>query len=270
MPAVFFSHPQLGSIEIDDGVEDVRWAYNLNTVSFPTYGGEVVQILSVYIDDVAISGMVSTYHQAEAIYRFFAAYMQIATQGRKPVPNIKDSVSSTAYNLQPVTFTYPHRQWTFSVYPKTAAGFAYGGEIVAPLWQVTCHVIDNTPDLALIKEGIKATVTAQGLPDEAHQGTFTLNGQISPGRGNPDTDPWQTFTLPNSQVQAIIHRYGDFYNSLIPAYAQGDFSALIGAIGSKPNFGNNRGPSNPNSSSPSSSTKPPPSKPGSTPTSKSP
>src|SRR5579884_427636 len=101
MPSVFFAHPQLGTLSIDDGVDEIQWAYNLNTATFPTYGGEVIQILSVFIDDVTIGGTVATYHQMEAIYRFFAAYMQIATQGRNPVPNIKDSVTGTAYNLQP-------------------------------------------------------------------------------------------------------------------------------------------------------------------------
>ena len=66
---------------VTTGLDEIAWAYALNTATFPTYGGEVVQILSVYIDDMEVEGTVRTYAEAEAIYSFFMKYFTIATQG---------------------------------------------------------------------------------------------------------------------------------------------------------------------------------------------
>jgi hypothetical protein len=43
------------------GLERVAWGYTLNTANFPTYAGEVVQILSCYVEDLEITGVVQTY-----------------------------------------------------------------------------------------------------------------------------------------------------------------------------------------------------------------
>lgn len=233
MSTVYFSHNQIGKLAIDNGIDDAAWGYNLNTATFPTYGGEVIQILSVYIDDLTLLGTCATYHQAEAIYEFFASYLQVATQGRNPTPNLGDNVGGTAYNLYPVYFSYPERNWYFKIYPLSAPGFHYGREVVTPTWELTAHVIDDSPDLDLIKDGIKALATTK-LVDG---GMFSINGEISPQSGNPDTDPFQTFTSGISQQQQIIQKYSDYYNSLIPAYQKGDFGALTAGIGSFPNTG---------------------------------
>lgn len=232
MPAVSFSHPVVGGLTIDNGIDDAQWSYNLNTATFPTYGGEVVQVLSVYIDDLTLYGTCSTYRQIEAIYSFFAQYLQVATQGKNPTP-LQDTTTGSAYNLQPVTFSYPQRSWYFLIYPKTVPGFQYGYDVVAPTWQMSAHVIDNSPDLDLIKDGLKA-LAVNKLADGS---VLSINGEISPSQGNPDTDPFQTYTSGIAAQQQIISKYSDYYNSLLPAYAQGDFSAITGGLGATPAFG---------------------------------
>lgn len=241
MGSVMFSHNIVGSLQIDNGLDMANWGYNLNTATFPTYGGEVVQILSIYVDDLTLGGTCSTYRQIESIYSFFSSYLQIATQGKTGTPGASDNTrTSTAYNLAPVSMSYPERGWNFSIYPKSAPGFKYGYDVVAPTWQVAAHVIDDSPDLALIKDGIKALAVTK-LVDGS---SLTINGEISPNQGNPDTDPFETYTAGEAQQQQQIQTYSDYYNSLIPAYMQGDFSALTGGIGSAPAFGNNGGPTN--------------------------
>lgn len=233
MGSITFQHDQLGSLQIDNGIDDAAWSYNLNTQSFPTYGGEVVQILSIYIDDLTLQGTCSTYRQIEAIYSYFAGYIQIATQGKTATGNIGTSTTGVAYNLSPVVFSYPERQWSFQIYPKSVPGFHYGQQVVAPTWQLTAFVIDDSPDLNLIKDGLKALAAKQLV--DGNQ--FSLLGEISPTSGNPDTDPFETYTSGISQQQSVIAKYADYFNSLIPAYMKGDFSALIAGIGSKPSFG---------------------------------
>lgn len=241
MPGVAFTHPQLGSLIIENGIDAAQWAYGLNTATFPTYGGEVVQILSVFIDNLTIAGTVTTYEQANAIYRYFAGYLQTATQGKVAgaASQAGDSTDSGAYNLEPITFTYLERNWSFDIYPISVPGFEYGFDVVAPTWRIEAFVVDDAQDLGLIKDGIKALATTGGVPDDGSGvlDTFSITGQISPLYGDPNTDPFQTYDSSISDQQKLIGRYSNYYNTLIPAYAQGDFSAITGVAGSKPAFG---------------------------------
>lgn len=222
---VHFSHSKLGTLTIETGLDVANWGYRLNTAVFPTYGGEVVQILSVYIDDLNLSGSVATYSQCEAIYSYFSSYFQIATQGKvlNPTPG------KSSYNQDPVTFVYPQRGWNFSIMPKAAPGFAYNWDAVTRQWQLNSFVIDDSPDLGSIKDAIANNVIDQQL------GAFSrINGEISPDSGNPETNPFQTYDQSAQRTAATVQKYADYYNSLIPAYAQGDFSSLTGGLGSSP------------------------------------
>lgn len=232
MASLVFHHPNasVGDLTIENGIDNVQWAYGLNTATFPTYGGEVVQILSVYIDDLTMQGTVATYSQMEAIYSYFSRYMQIATQGSNPHP----AAGQSAYNMQPVTMTYATRGWTFDLIPKEAPGFRYSRDIVTPTWQLIAHVVDDSLNLDPIKNAIKDSVVAGEMAEFAK-----LNGEISPNSGNPEINPFQTYNLGAQQGAASLQKYADYFNSLIPAYNNGDFSAITGGLGSAPSFGQN-------------------------------
>jgi hypothetical protein len=251
MASIYFTHSYIGNLQIDTGIDLASWAYGLNTVSYPTYGGEVVQILSVYIDDLTLTGMVSTYAQLEAIYSYFTAYMIAATQGKKPVPNPS---SGSSYNLDPMYFHYPERNWTFKTYLQEAPGFMYDLETAAPQWQAKFQVVDDSPDLSIIKEGIKgaavANINAGLVGSGAAQSILgnqeiKITGEISPAFGDPNTDPFETFDENAKLEQQDITQYADYYNTLIPSYMQGDFSNLTGVVASQPNFGLKSGNSTP-------------------------
>jgi hypothetical protein len=262
MPAtqVLFSHPYAGNLIIEDGIDLAQWAYGLNTATFPTYAGEVVQILSVYIDNLTIGGTVSTYTQMELIYQFFSRYLQVSTAGTTLAAATKalGEIDGGAYNLQPVSFTYPQRGWNFSLYPTSLPGFHYGGDIVAPVWSVQCFVEENAPDLSLIKDGLKALAVSGTINDGSgttatELGSFNMiTGNISPQSGNPNTDPFQTYDQAAgdtaAQANTYISTYSSYYNSLIPAYSDSDFKSLTGEYGSSPTFGKTSGNANTTSS----------------------
>lgn len=251
---ILFHHDTLGDLVIDNGIDDAEWAYGLNTQTFATYGGEVVQILSVYIDDLTLMGTVTTYEQMEAIYKYFTSYLQIATQGKKKNPNIGESTVGQAYNLTPVHMSYPARGWLFYLYPKEVPGFRYAIDAVAPSWSVKSFVVDDTPDLALFKDGLKALHVSsnlavpegsdsqyitgvKGVPNvvSGQPGLFTISGDISPLYGDPNANPFETWDPSQQSAQKQIQQYADYYSSLIPKWAQGDLSALTAGIGSHPN-----------------------------------
>ncbi len=235
MPEINFYHSYVGSLSIDNGVDEAQWAYGLNLQHYPTYGGEVVQILSVFIDNLTLTGTCSTYAQLEAIYKYFTHYLIGATQGHSQTP-----VPNESYNLDPMTFTYPDRNWTFQIYPLAAPGFQYRTGGIGPQWQLQAFIIDDSPDLGVIKDGIKAAAVKSvnlngGTP--AQIGTFSLTGDISPKSGNPNADPFQTEDPSALAEQAQAAQWADFYNSLLPSYMTGNFASLASTSGSKPNFG---------------------------------
>ena len=217
-PVFHHDYSDIGTLTIENGIDQCAWGYNLNTAVIPTYGGEVIQILSVYIDDVTIGGTVSTYSQAEAIYSYFATYMQYATQGPSQTPQ-----AGSSYIAEHMTFTYPARGWTFQIFPKTAPGFAYSFDTVAPTWQITAHVEDDNPNLRPIKNAIASSVASTASITSFKR----LNGEISPQQGDPESDPFQTYSSGN--VTTGLQSAANFYNSLVNAYATGNFNALTAA-----------------------------------------
>lgn len=138
MPSLIFSHAEIErSLVVETGANEISWSYTLNTQSYPTYGGEVVQVLSTSIEDISIQGEVASYAKMEEIYRWFLEYMAKATQGYG---------DKEGYSESPVVMQYPHRGWTFSIKPKTLPNMKYGRDIVVPQWMMMAHVVVPDPE----------------------------------------------------------------------------------------------------------------------------
>lgn len=231
------------SLVITTGIDEVSWAYGLNVATFPTYGGEVVQILSVYIDDLTVEGTVRSYAEAEAIYEFFIKYFTVATQG-------SEQADQNKYTQVPMIMEYGHRGWVFEIQPLEAPGFTYATETVAPKWKLQAHVVDKTPDVKKLQDLVVQelvskgeTINGQTLPDEF----LTLKGVISPESGDPGQNPFiapgtfqgEKFIASTAQKAAEgVTKIGDYYNSLLPSYLNDTFFQSATAIGAKPNLGN--------------------------------
>jgi hypothetical protein len=217
MPAIHFSHPAIkDSLTVQVGIEQCSWGYGMNAVTYPTYGGEVVQILSVYVDDLTLGGTVATYEQMEGIYGWFLDYMEKATQG---------SEGTGSYNTDPIQIFYPFRGWTWEAYPESLPGFAYGREIVAPTWQLTCKV--HEADDAV------TGITLQAAQD----GLARIPLGIGYEEANPFSDPMADKQFKNKEdLDKFWEDATDKFAKLIPSYMDGDYESLLGDIGSKPAF----------------------------------
>lgn len=220
MPDVIFSHPaidpQEGRLKISTGANQITWGYGLNTAVYPTYGGEVVQVLSAYTDDLRIGGDVKTYAQMERIYHWFLRYMQLATQ--------PTAINPEGYSEVPVEMYYPHRNWRLQIRPTSLPGFRYGREVVAPSWQLQASVVEEDQSMVAL------------TMDQAIKNGFTfktLHAGIGYDDENPFTDPAASKDLYDPEEMATD--ISDFYKSLIPSYLEGDFETLFGKnYGSKP------------------------------------
>jgi hypothetical protein len=232
MPELHFSHPQIKDLVIKKGIDEVHWGYNLNVANFPTYGGEVVQILSVYIDDLIMGGTVATYKEAEAIYSYFAQYFTIASQG---------STGTGSYNQTPMTLTYAPRGWTFSIQPLGAPGFIYDLETIAPEWQLQAHIKDETAgNYETLQEMIQ--LTKDGFLSKQGGEPFPLKGIISAAQRDPLSNPFVTPLKQNqknhkfegfsqTEKEATLKKLADYYNSLLPTYLEGNWESLWDNIG---------------------------------------
>lgn len=224
MPTLFFSHPQISdALQVNTGMDDIEWGYNLNTQTYPTYGGEVVQILSAFTDNITINGTVRAYWKIEEIYGWFLTYMQIATQGRPG--------SGVNYTQDPVTLTYPERNWTWLIHPLSLPGFRYGREVVTPTWSLQAAVKEDPKEV----QRLNLIAAQEGIQ------------KVSPGIGfredNPFSDPFAgQKDLDTKDLNAFYERSADYFSSLIPKYMKGDYESLLGEVGSKPAFLDNRVP----------------------------
>ena len=210
---IIFEHPSMGKpLVVQVKPDEITWSYELNTKNYPTYGGEVVQILSMAVGDLTIKGTVGTYNEMELIYSWFIAYMQNATQGRS---------SAQSYDTRPVVMKYHYRNWKFSIYPTSLPGFRYGKDVVAPTWTLNAAVSEYSDNFK------DAILSDQQFDGEAKAGGFDGFGTVTAGVGYKEENPWSSVTT--EQVAAGDVTKGtndnvDYFKNLIPAYLEGDFS----------------------------------------------
>jgi hypothetical protein len=243
MPSVTFYHPDIPSskdgrrpgpyLTINSGLDEASWSYNLNTTVFPTYGGEVVQILSCNIGELTIMGTLPSYRAMERVYSYFAYYLQIATQGRSRDP----TSGRTSYNQKPIKFSYPERGWTFDIMPTGLKRIRYANDVVAPEWGITAHVVDHTNDLHDIKEFTKHQVLQQFLKSDGEK--FDVEGKIGFLAENPFSAPGTIFDdgFDPENTREEWKKTSDRYNEVIEAYLESDLEALYETLASRPAWG---------------------------------
>lgn len=207
---------QDGSLVVTTGANMIRWGYGLNTVTYPTYGGEVVQILSAYVTDMTLGGDVQSYYMMEDIYVWFLVYMNIATQGA----SAEGQPGKSSFNEEPITMFYPHREWTFEIQPKTLPGLRMGRDVVAPTWQLTATVVETDPEVEAFTlkgamEGLKEIQSGIGFEEE---NPFSA----PPGKG-----------YNSKYVQTEDEADSDWFSKIVDSYSKGNFE-ITRPIGSKP------------------------------------
>lgn len=226
MNNLLFTHPKMANdLGVSVNPNSIEWSYGLNVANFPTYGGEVIQILSAFIEDITITGSVETYRQIEDIYSWFITYAQIATTG----------VGTGKFNVQPVQMTYQERGWHFQIYPTGAPGFKYARDTVAPEWTISAAVVDPAQDAinaVMDQAAIEAATNETGEPALFGKAT----GEIGFVEHNPFSDPEgdqgtlgkknREKYLHGEKVKEGVEQLADNYNKLLPAYLEGNFEDL--------------------------------------------
>jgi len=225
---VEFYHENVGTLSIYTGMDQISWGYELNTANFPTYGGEVVQILSCYVDDLTVQGTTATYEDMEKIYEYFLNYLKLAS-------------ASTRGELEiPMRFRYPTRGWEFEIIITELPGYRKSREMTATEWMIRAFIVDTTShDVADLKDTIIHEVDIQNILGEDNKinENFGLEGKIQFIDENPFSDPLtdQGLTFAADQKEAFQH-IASYYSTLLPSYLNGDYDAIFNNVGSAPAF----------------------------------
>jgi len=219
---------------------NVNWTYNLNTNVIPTYGGEVVQLLSVNIDSLIIEGQLGiegpfgrnnigtrnspkliertlddqfsyngTYVGLHGMTEFFRTYFAIASQGN-------DAIAGTAggrFVQHPMKLTYdvdskPDSRFWPQIIPTSFPSFRRANDNFAPMWRVQCEVWEADAN-------VTKAIHHKALDD--------LQKNIGYKSGNPFSDP----ALSNPEVISETVRLINGFQALLPSYTQDQLRDLV-------------------------------------------
>lgn len=219
-----FSHPgirnpdgTLDVLEVETGADQIQWSYNLNTSKTPTYGGEVIQVLSTNIDQLIITGTCRDYTELDIIYDWFKKYL-FNLRGAH-INNPETIAAKTNAGQQPVHISYPHRGWEWDVYVVEAPQYRIGRQVVAPQWRVVCeffHPEDKEMLEIETKNSFIETFTRGITPHYILRSFEGLYSDPLPklSKGEIDLVP----------PEEIANTMGDNFQRMIAAWSFGDFA----------------------------------------------
>lgn len=260
MGGVTFTHPLAGTFDIRLAPTSIEWTYNLNTATTQTYAGEVIQLLSVNIDTLTLTGQFgregpfgSTTEDGSVQPRkpdafrninggtgpytkglvqmteYFRRYFAVASQGR-------DTTSQGHYNQTPLKLTYngalnanPEGSWL--VYPTSFPSYKRTNIDFAPMWQVDFAVEEPDPKLqtSVMDQQLEALRDSVGyIPSNVFSDPLGI--YLDP-RLNSPSDIAANIATAQQKALAFNNSLIDVYNQLTPAFTPDDLAAMIGGSG---------------------------------------
>jgi hypothetical protein len=234
MAQLRFTHPKISDpLVVETGANEIVWSYSLNVATYPTYAGEVVQVLSTYIDNLQIVGDLRSYEEMETVYEWFLRYIQLATQGQNGFTD--SQVGVRAYNEDPVIMEYPHRGWRLSIHPMQLPGFRMGTEVVVPQWQLVAAVSETDDNIEQITMQAALEDKLSAVDKEGFNALVKLKGEVGYRESNPFSDPTARPDGSKGKKSEVydpkqaVEKAADWFNNLIPSYLNHDFDALLGS-----------------------------------------
>jgi hypothetical protein len=226
---LIFSHPQMEEdLRVRSGANSIKWSYELNTISTPTVGGEVVQILSCFVGPITIEGTAAGYQTGATVNRgerpgwgpgtttptdealnivhWFLRYMHLAgaLQGQ-----------DDRRNEAAIKFSYPARNWDFWIQVTQLNGFDFSSDQVLVPWSITAEILSDA-GLDYFEAATMNTFT-----DSLTERTL-LHKAISPGFDYAN-NPFINRALNDPGGAALSSRLGDNFQTLIASWSDSNF-----------------------------------------------
>jgi hypothetical protein len=141
---------------------NVSWDYNLKTSVINTYGGQVVQILGVSIDNLTIEG----FFGSEGMWGFNTDSRGNFVNERfnnSDIKTWKDGKMASGlyqlsewfkmyfyritqagnFNKEYMVFKYPHMGWEWNIRPLDFPRIRFANDELLPQWRITCDFIED-------------------------------------------------------------------------------------------------------------------------------
>ena len=118
---------RIGDFPLPVSPSSISWTYTLNHREFNTLAGKVVQLLSCKIDSLSISGNLRSLAELERFERF---------------------VMTAMMSREPLSFSYPARDWYARVRLESFPSMSYAHDAVAPSFGLTMMVDEGLANLA--------------------------------------------------------------------------------------------------------------------------
>jgi hypothetical protein len=148
--------------------DQITWKYSLRTKVIDTYGGQVVQILGVQIDDFNLSGQIPTgaWGKSQAspsseIIDNLEPYAYYPDSSGSKLKNssyaVKNGLVHVAnffrdfftektqysYSVKNMLFQYPHYGWNIPIIPLQFPQVKIANTEIFPQWQLQCSVVEH-------------------------------------------------------------------------------------------------------------------------------
>ena len=236
----------IGTLQIKTGADEITWGYGMNTKRYPTYGGEVVQILSTYADKMTIRGTCLEYKTLTKIYEYFKDYLVYTTGGATLLTGSDRGGLERKQKF--LKFTYPARNWSFVIMIAEANGFRIARDVAAPQWEITAEIVSENDRYRMGSERIDRFANVLSTPvstgargSSGTDGNRTKRSPEAITSSGQEEDP-DVLRLPkNFQIERAGDPFGnlmDFANgkrgkiaenfhALIANWATGDISTVF-------------------------------------------
>lgn len=248
-----FSHPSVTNADgskkplyIHSGANSIKWSYHLNTVSTPTIGGEVIQVLSALVGPLTIEGMTAglgtDQDPREPLHGYLNAGGRLAYSPNDELVAIVDwfreymtsagtnSKGNRLRDERAILFSYPERGWEFYIQVTNLEGFKYDREQYAAPWSITAEIVSDNAlnyfkgitmssftDQLTVNRSLLGKIGMSAFADsttETSNPVFGTDGNSKNPFINPDI---------SGDAAAVAAKMGDNFQGLVAAWSTGNF-----------------------------------------------
>lgn len=181
----------LGSYTFNIDPSTVSWTYRLNTKSFDTYGGKVIQVLSCRVENLQIGGSLSQ----KGIIKQFDEMKEFES-------DVLSIMESQAKSKEPIEFNFPAVQWNGQVFLVGYSDVKYDTKTSAVHYTLSM-MVDSGFD------ALKTIDSAEGL-DAIPDGVNWVRNDYN----DPGNKAWDNM---KTALKALLDKSGTFDASNPPS-----------------------------------------------------
>lgn len=178
----------IGNYEFEVNPSTFSWGYALNTKSYETYGGRVVQILSCRVNDCTVQGYLPVSKDPENAYaemeRFESRMLAL--------------MDWQAQNKKPLLFRFPLLGWEGTVYITQYGPVSYSYDMAAVTYTLQLSVDDGFEEIS------------HSITDEAQLSIESIPNGVNWVRSRYNTPIASTWETSLEVIREILENSGNY------------------------------------------------------------